>query len=265
MMLAKRTIAVSVLFIMAAALPEGYSAPASFQQATAEYNAGHISTALSEFETYKLAYPSNPLVRYYIGLCHQQLGQPGEAKGEFEWVSKYGDNRLRGLAVAALRQLPNKGESSGAVGEASVDELEAYCLSLINDSRHQEGLPPLQVDGDFARLAREYANYMAQNPNQYEVSVSRSPHVDLQGRNQLQRATAAGLSRRFEGECIGRTSRGGYADKTMILTVHKQMMSEPAGSGGHRDNIMNQNATVIGIGVARLPKRLYLTEEFGQH
>lgn len=254
-----------------AVLPDVQSAPASFQKATADYNAGHVSTALSEFESYKAAYPSNALVRYYIGLCHQQLGHASEAQAEFEWLTKYGDARLQGLAGAALRQLsvlPSSGGKTGAgsseSAQPSVDELESYCLSLINDSRRQEGVSPLQRDGSFARLARQYADYMAQHPEQYELSVSRSPHIDLQGRDQMQRAAQAGLSARFEGECIGRTSRGGYSDKNMILTVHQQMMSEPPGNSGHRDNILNSNATVAGVGIARLPRRLYLIEEFGQ-
>jgi hypothetical protein len=258
-----------VCIVLGAALPEVQCAPASFQQAVADYNAGHISTALSEFQSYKVAYPTNALVRYYIGLCYQQLGHADEARAELSWVSSFGDARLQGLAGAALRQLPKS--STTAAGRAgssesaqvSDGELEAYCLSLLNESRRQEGLSPLLSDGSCRRMAREYADYMAKNSEQYEVSVPRSPHIDLQGRNQWERGAAAGLSK-YGGECIGRTSRGVYSDKNMILTVHRQMMAEAPGSHSHRDIIMNPDATMVGVGIARLPKRLYLVEEFEQ-
>jgi uncharacterized protein YkwD len=270
---AKRSFLLVVLGCIAlvATLPEVQCAPASFEQAVADYKAGHVSTALSEFQSYKLAYPTNALVRYYIGLCYEQLGRFDEARAELLWVNSFGDAHLQGLSGAALKQIPTRSSTpaAGRTGssesaQVSEGELEAYCLSLINESRRQEGLSPLVLDGSFARMAQQYANYMAQNSEQFELSVSRSPHIDLQGRNQMQRAAAAGLATRFTGECIGRTSRGGNSDKTMILTVHRQMMSEAPGSGGHRDNIMNPDATVVGVGIARLPKRQYLVEEFGQ-
>jgi uncharacterized protein YkwD len=256
------------------ALPDVQCAPASFQQAIADYRSGHHARALSELEAYKAAYPSNALVRYYIGLCHQQLGHVSVARTEFEWVTRCGDARLQGLAAAALNQLSpgsstadnaatRMGIGSPQAAQLSVDELETYCLSLINESRRQDGLPSLQPDASLARLARQYAEYMAQHSEQYELSVPRSPHIDLDGRNQLQRANAAGLMAIWRGECIGRTSRGGPSDKDMILDVHRKMMNEPPGYG-HRENILAHDANVVGIGVARLPQRLYLTEEFGQ-
>src|SRR5271167_4926872 len=79
----------------AVVVPSVRCAPASFHQATADYNAGRHAKALAEFEAYKTAYPSNALVRYYIALCHQELGHVDAARADFDWVSKNGDARLQ--------------------------------------------------------------------------------------------------------------------------------------------------------------------------
>jgi tetratricopeptide (TPR) repeat protein len=81
------------------------AAPASFNQAVGDYNAGKYSAALTEFEAYGAAYPTNALVRYYIALCQQGIGHFDKAKSEFQWVSQNGDARLRSMAQAGMQQL----------------------------------------------------------------------------------------------------------------------------------------------------------------
>jgi len=138
-------------------------------------------------------------------------------------------------------------------------ELATYCLSLINDSRKSNGLGPLQDDGTLARFASDYATYMSRNAKDYELSVARSPHVDLNGRSQLERAHEAGATN-FLNENIGRASRGIKSDMSTLATLHSQFMSSP----GHRESILDPEAHFVGIGIARLPARFYLTEEFGK-
>jgi uncharacterized protein YkwD len=144
----------------------------------------------------------------------------------------------------------------------STDELERFDLGLINDSRKSAGLNTVTRDSQLSHLAQEYADYMADHPADYEVSNSRSPHIDLQGRNPQERAREAGVSMKVL-ENIGRGSRGPFgSDKAMLQRLHGQMMSEPPGTG-HRGTIENPNNTCVGIGIARSPNRIYLTQEFG--
>ncbi len=83
------------------------AAPASFNQAVADYNAGKYGIALTELQAYASAYPNNALVRYYIALCQQGMGHFDKAKSEFQWVSQNGDARLSSMASAGMQQLSN--------------------------------------------------------------------------------------------------------------------------------------------------------------
>ena len=145
----------------------------------------------------------------------------------------------------------------------STDDLDNYLLSLINASRKSEGAAAVRHDGALSRLAQQYADYMADHAAEYEPSTGRSPHTDLQGRSAGDRAHASGITTSvFEN--IGRASRDGLrSDKSIITNLHQQMMSEPPGGHNHRSTIMDPQSTGVGIGIARSPNRIYLTEEFG--
>ena len=101
------------------------SAPASYDQAVKDYGAGKYTLALSEFQAYKAAYPSNALVHYYIGLCQQSLGRIDQAKAEYQWVATNGDTQLKSRAQAGLNQLSRvrssggSSTSSGSLSQAS--------------------------------------------------------------------------------------------------------------------------------------------------
>lgn len=146
--------------------------------------------------------------------------------------------------------------------QVSDAELERECVDLINKSRRSEGLPAVQVDSSLARLAKNYTNYMETHAPDYEPTVARSPHVDLQGRGPGERAQAAGISRQVL-ENIGRASRGMFStDKGTLNELHRQMMAEPVGQMNHRSTIMDPKATSIGVGITRSSNRFYLAEEF---
>ena len=85
------------------------AAPVSFQQAVSDYNTGKYAQALSEFKSYAASYPSNALVHYYLALCHQGLGHLGDARSEYDWVSKCGDRRLAPMAETGLAALSKTG------------------------------------------------------------------------------------------------------------------------------------------------------------
>ena len=84
-----------------------YAAPGSFEQAVADYSAGHYSRALSEFQSCKTSFPSNTMVHYYLALCHQGLNHVDEAKSEYQWVMANGDSRLKAVAAKGFAQLSN--------------------------------------------------------------------------------------------------------------------------------------------------------------
>ncbi len=153
------------------------------------------------------------------------------------------------------------GRPAGAPRSVATQEadLAFYCLSIINASRTSNGLGPLRDDGTLAKFATDYSNYMAKNAKEYEVTNSRNPHMDLNGRSQLERAQEAGVTN-FLNENIGRASRGLFTDQQTLSMLHREFME----SAGHRMSILDPEAHFVGIGIARLPSRFYLTEAFGK-
>jgi len=141
--------------------------------------------------------------------------------------------------------------------QASDAEVAQYQISLINQSRSKAGLGALQPDSTLTNLANQYADYMAMNYNQYDLTGSRNPHLDLMGRSAEERAQAAGISNFLE-ENIGRAT--GDGGMPAIANLHIQMMASP----GHRVAILDPKARLIGIGMARSHKRFFLTQEYGE-
>lgn len=92
------------------------AAPVSFQQAQADYNAGKYAQALAGFEPYAAKYPGNPLVRYYVGLCHLALKHNPQARQEFQFVSTCSDAKLASQAKTGLAQLDRL---SGSIASAA--------------------------------------------------------------------------------------------------------------------------------------------------
>lgn len=100
----KMHVAAALAALIVVAAP-AFSAPASFPEAVADYNAGRYSMAATKFESLKQAYPTNALSHYYLGLSRQALGHLDKAKEEYQWVSTNGDPRLRALATQGLTRM----------------------------------------------------------------------------------------------------------------------------------------------------------------
>jgi uncharacterized protein YkwD len=145
---------------------------------------------------------------------------------------------------------------------ASVDELENYGVSLINDSRQVKNKSRLQSDAALSRMAREYAEYMLRHKDQYGFPLRRNPHIDLEGRIPMLRAFAAGIMNEVH-ENLGMESRDKLSDADLLLKQHRIMMSEPPGQHNHRSIILDDAARLVGVGIARDQDSLYLVEEFG--
>lgn len=114
--MSKKFVLMTAAVVAACSLAPAFSAPASFQQAQADYNAGRYAQALAEFQPYAAKYPGNPLVRYYVGLCHLALNHKPEARQEFQFVSTCSDSKLAAQARSGLAQLDKLG---GAIASAA--------------------------------------------------------------------------------------------------------------------------------------------------
>lgn len=179
-------------------------------------------------------------------------------------VLEDGVPKIHGGEIAYKRQHPAFTELKPAAPTQnySIDELENYGVTLINESRRAERKKELKVDPKLSRLARAYAEYMLAHSDQYGYPLRRNPHIDLEGRFPFQRAFAAGILMEVH-ENLGMETRTGLNDAQLVLKQHKMMMSEPEGQHNHRSILMADEADLVGVGVSRDQTQLYLVEEFG--
>lgn len=78
-------------------------ADAAFNEAVRSFAGGKYSQALAQFQVVSQKYPSDPLTRYYMGLCYQQLNQVGQAQQMYTWVERNAhSNDLKAKARAGL-------------------------------------------------------------------------------------------------------------------------------------------------------------------
>ncbi|PZM80258.1 MAG: hypothetical protein DKT66_13385 [Candidatus Melainabacteria bacterium] len=81
------------------------AANSAYNKAVADYTSGKYALAASEFESLKAAYPTNALIRYYLGLTRQALGHFDKARSEYQWVATNGDARLKAMALQGLKAM----------------------------------------------------------------------------------------------------------------------------------------------------------------
>jgi uncharacterized protein YkwD len=131
--------------------------------------------------------------------------------------------------------------SPAAVAVAATGD-ERRAFDLINAERQRRGLRPLVLDGSLTRLARYHSENMARGGY---LSHTERDGLDLRGR-----ADALGLHNwKALGENIAYNQ--GYNDPT-AFAVERWMVSEK-----HRENIMNDEFTHAGVGVARASDGTY--------
>jgi uncharacterized YkwD family protein len=106
---------------------------------------------------------------------------------------------------------------------------EQSMLSLVNVARAKAGSGPLQIDASLAKLARMKAQDMVNKGYFSHTSpIYGSPYEMLK---------SYGVNYSFAGENL--------AGAASVQRAHDNLMDSP----GHRDNILNQNFTRVGIGV----------------
>lgn len=146
-----------------------------------------------------------------------------------------------------------QGQKRKALPDASITELEAHMVDLINKDRAQNGgLPAVRQNSALTQLARNYAEYMLKHGN--------FSHVDPDGRSPQDRAKQAGLTVGVN-ENLAFQSRGARPDIQLVDTAEAQMMDEPPNQMNHRGNILHPSRQFVGVGIARNERMLMMVQE----
>lgn len=126
-------------------------------------------------------------------------------------------------------------------GTINLENFRTELLNLINNSRQEHGLNPVELSTEINVVAQNHAQDMANN-NYFA-------HVNLAGQTPDDRRLAAGITTAV-GENI--------AKDTSILFGHHGLMR----SAAHRSNILTPSWTRVGLGIAETEGHLIIAEEF---
>jgi uncharacterized protein YkwD len=121
---------------------------------------------------------------------------------------------------------------------------EAQLVSLINQSRTENGLQPLAVDPRLTQAARKHTQLMTQNAALSHQFPGEPPMED--------RFDAEKIPSDLEVENVGWDLDA--------VSVHNAFMGHPP----HRRNILDPDCNVVGIGVVRSGKHIFVTEDFAR-
>lgn len=136
--------------------------------------------------------------------------------------------------------------ASSVASSAMIDERRAF--DLVNAERRARGERPLMWDAELARMARSHSESMARQ-NFFN-------HKGPDGQGLRERSQKNGITG-FRALAENLAFNKGFADAASCAVVG-WMRSE-----GHRDNILNDEFTRSGIGIARSADgRIYFTQVF---
>lgn len=157
------------------------------------------------------------------------------------------------LGTVSAQRFKIRKSSTGTVAanreySRSLSSDEHTIHNLINDERRKKGMEELFWDENLARLARNYSRQMAR-----ELFFS---HYDPSGKSVVERARSSRIS---DWSKIGENLFfcEGY-DNYDTLAVRGWMKSS-----GHRQNILDRQFNVTGIGIANTRDgQIYITQIF---
>ena len=133
----------------------------------------------------------------------------------------------------ALMQAPTQDAGFSATAEQTA-------LGLINQSRAQNGVPPVAMDEALRQIARSRARDMSVR--------GYFSHITPEGLSVFDLLRAAGISFEVAAENIGYgVSYGSPID--VVRADHGTMMAETPPEDGHRKNILDGSLHKVGIGV----------------
>jgi uncharacterized protein YkwD len=151
--------------------------------------------------------------------------------------------RLIALVVAGVI---SAGLSYAAEPTSPVDLMERRVTQEINAVRGEHMRPPLRVDAELARLAREYSCALL-----HRGALS---HTDPDGKTVSDRVLSVGKKFLAVGENLARSTGPG---DPLGAAIDAWMQSP-----GHRENILRPDFTDTGVGVCREGTTYYFTQLF---
>jgi uncharacterized protein YkwD len=145
--------------------------------------------------------------------------------------------RVIGLLTAALLAAAT---FLASPAEAQLTPKEHKLAVKVNGARENHGEDRLQVNRRLSKLARRHSRDMheANNPLMHSTTNQMLNYMD--------EANCVAMI----GENVGRAST--------VIQMHQAFMDSP----GHRENILKENWTKLGIGIRRFDGSLWVTELF---
>ena len=146
--------------------------------------------------------------------------------------------------------------NAGAPGAtAQENQIAQAVFRAVNQSRADNKLPPLKWNSALVRSARQH-NLAMQAAN--TLSHQLPGEADLGKRESQQ-----GISWVWAAENIGETTE---MSTNGALALHQAMMNERPPDDGHRQNILTNTGTMIGIDILldQQHGKLWLTEDFAK-
>lgn len=169
----------------------------------------------------------------------QQPQQPQEVQQPLQ--AQQGQQAQQTQRTQRNQQTPNTVQQTPAQTPAQTNRLgtqEQQMVDLVNRERTKNGLSPLSVDLEVARVAGIKSQDMVDNNYFSHNSPTYGSPFDMMKK--------FGISYLHAGENL--------AGNTTVEKAHTALMN----SSGHRQNILSPNFTHIGIGVRTSPKYGYV-------
>lgn len=131
--------------------------------------------------------------------------------------------------------------------------VESRIVTLTNEFRRQQNLPPVSPDPTLRAAARAFAEYLARTKTFSHTADGRQP---------AERVASAGYKycQVAENLALNQDSRG-FTVPQLAQDVVEGWKNSP----GHRRNLVAPHVTEIGVGVAKRPDQTYLSVQlFGR-
>jgi uncharacterized protein YkwD len=161
----------------------------------------------------------------------------------------------RKAAATALGATTLAAASSQAGAQSTADyetQVEHAIHNRVNEIRSDRGLSPLAYNGDLADVAAYHSDDMAER--EY------LSHTSPDGETMTDRYERFGMSCQGWGENV----LFNYAADSTPTAAARQSVEQWMDSPGHRGNILSDDWTAQGLGVAvAADGRLYATQNFG--
>jgi uncharacterized protein YkwD len=160
-----------------------------------------------------------------------------------------GEDRVRTVEPGpGLEEAPDLPDEAAPPGEVD-REIEQRVFELANDARQEEGISALERHEGLEEVARRWSQYLARTGEDLAHNPGFSDQVPD--------------GWRAVGENVGWIDDGGRMSPLEVAEqVHEGWMDSP----GHRENLLQEDFTHLGVGVAHDPEHgYYLTQNFATY